>query len=261
MILESVLKNTPLLKKFFFFLFFVLPFCIFSQISKDSIQKKVSLSDRLYLGVKFGVPNAIGVSFEGVTPFLDDRIGVFVDYSNYSTELSKTGIKVATKDIVINGVSLANIPFVGDISKLISDKFINSFDKQVNIEYFEYGLNFYFKKISPRFYASLSQGIFKTDYSFKFKEPLTIISEIVLKDKVKVSDRFTLTNIKIGYKTKQKIFVRGELGISLNSLPTNISFETNMDNISQELIITYPDIFRSIGNRLLALNFGVGYRF
>lgn len=64
-----------------------------------------------------------------------------------------------------------------------------------------YKKNQIIKKNSPGFYACLSQRIFKTEYSFKFKEPLTIFTEVVLKNNIKVSDRFTLTNIKIGYKT------------------------------------------------------------
>lgn len=253
--------NFENVRRIFLFVFPVFPLLIFSQLSQDTDNKKFSLSNRLSAELKLGIPNIAGVSVEGVTPLLDDRIGVFANYSSYSMELSKAGIEVATKDIVINGISIGEIPFVGDISKLISDKIINSFDKQINTEYFEYGLHFYFKKNSYGFYGGLSQSIFKTNYSFKFKEPLTIFTKIVLKDNIKVSNRFNLTNVKIGYKTKQKLFFRGELGVSINKLPTNISFDTSLENISQELVINYPKIFESIGNRILMINFGVGYRF
>ena len=131
--------------------------------------------------MKLGIPNIVGVSVEGIIPLLNDRIGVFANYSSYSMELSKAGIEVATKDIAINGVSIGGIPFIGDISKLIANQIINSFDKQINTEYFEYGLYFYFKKNKYGFYGGLSQSIFKTNYSFQFKEPLTFFTKIVLK--------------------------------------------------------------------------------
>lgn len=81
------------------------------------------------MAVKLGIPNLIGGSFEGVTPFLDNRIGIFFDYSNYGMELSKMGIEIATTDFLISGISIGELAFIGDISKIISDKIINSFDK------------------------------------------------------------------------------------------------------------------------------------
>ncbi len=85
-----ILRNT---KKFFFILP-IFPFLIFSQLSQDTDNQKFSLSNRHSAELKLGIPNIVGVSVEGITPLLNDRIGVFANYSIYSMELSKAGIEV-----------------------------------------------------------------------------------------------------------------------------------------------------------------------
>jgi hypothetical protein len=85
----------------------------------------------LRLGLKIGTPNIIGGNVEFVTPLLNNRFALFVDYSGFT--------------------------FKEDASKIA-------------LKYFEAGTNIYFKKTGKGLYASLAYGTLNLDGNYKDAE-------------------------------------------------------------------------------------------
>ena len=85
----------------------------------------------LRVGLKIGTPNIIGGNLEYVTPFLNNRIALFIDYSGFTI-----------KD---------------DASK-------------IGLKYFEAGTNIYFKENGKGLYASLAYGNLNLDGNYSDAE-------------------------------------------------------------------------------------------
>ena len=92
--------------------------------SIDTLAPKVK---RLSVGLKIGVPNIAGLSVEGVTPLLDNRVAAFADFSGFN---------------VADG------------------------DTEIGLNYSEFGVNVYFGNKGKGFYAGLGAGNLSTDLTF-----------------------------------------------------------------------------------------------
>ena len=92
--------------------------------SIDTLAPKVK---RLSVGLKIGVPNIAGLSVEGVTPLLDNRVAAFADFSGFN---------------VADG------------------------DTEIGLNYSEFGVNVYFSNKGKGFYAGLGAGNLSTDLTF-----------------------------------------------------------------------------------------------
>lgn len=103
----------------------LLLFCSFSYA-----QDKQDINP-LRVGLKIGTPNIIGGNIEFVTPLLNNRIALFVDYSGFTLK--------------------------EDASK-------------VDLKYFEAGTNIYFKNTGKGLYASLAYGTLNLDGNYSDAE-------------------------------------------------------------------------------------------
>ena len=94
---------------------------------KETIDSLAPSIKRFSVGLKIGVPNIAGISFEGVTPLLDNRVAPFVDFSSFYVKDSKT---------------------------------------EIGISYSEFGANVYFGDKGKGAYAGIGFGNLSTDLTF-----------------------------------------------------------------------------------------------
>jgi hypothetical protein len=94
---------------------------------KETIDSLAPSIKRFSVGLKIGVPNIAGISFEGVTPLLDNRIAPFVDFSSFDVKDSKT---------------------------------------EIGLSYSEFGANVYFGDKGKGAYAGIGFGNLSTDLTF-----------------------------------------------------------------------------------------------
>lgn len=110
---------------------FLSPFFIFAQEIEERIEVMDSLvneTKRISIGIKIGVPNIAGLSLEGISPLLDNRIAPYFDYSSFN---------------------------------------INPDDTEVELSYSEFGSNVYFGNQGNGVYAAIGFGTLSTDLKFK----------------------------------------------------------------------------------------------
>jgi len=120
------------MRKILFYLTFLISLGLYAQETEQSqevenvdlLEEKVK---RFSAGVKVGVPNIVGLSFEGVTPLLDNRLAAFADFSGFN----------------------------------VSDQ-----ETEIGINYSEFGVNVYFGNKGKGFYAGLGAGNLSTDLTF-----------------------------------------------------------------------------------------------
>ena len=120
------------MRKILFYLIFLISFGLYAQETEQSqevenvdlLEEKVK---RFSAGVKVGVPNIVGLSFEGVTPLLDNRLAAFADFSGFNVTNEET---------------------------------------EIDLSYSEFGANFYFGNKGKGFYAGLGAGKLSTNLTF-----------------------------------------------------------------------------------------------
>lgn len=86
---------------------------------------------RISVGIKLGIPNVAGISFEGITPLLGNRIAPFVDFSSFP---------------------------------------VNTIETDIDLKYSEFGSNFYFGKEGKGVYVGVGFGTLKPEITFKDQE-------------------------------------------------------------------------------------------
>jgi len=94
---------------------------------KETIDSLAPSIKRFSVGLKIGVPNIAGISFEGVTPLLDNRVAPFVDFSSFDVKDSET---------------------------------------EIGLSYSEFGANIYFGDKGKGAYAGIGFGNLSTDLTF-----------------------------------------------------------------------------------------------
>jgi hypothetical protein len=95
-----------------------------TQGTVDSIAPSIK---RFSVGFKIGVPNIAGLSLEGVTPLLNNRIAPFVDFSSFDVKDAET---------------------------------------EIGLSYTEFGANVYFGNKGKGAYAGIGFGNLSTDLTF-----------------------------------------------------------------------------------------------
>lgn len=119
------------MKKLFSLLILITSFQLAAQedvMNQEAIDTLDSKVKRISLGVKIGIPNIAGVSVEGVTPLLDNRIAPFFDYSSFT---------------------------------------VNPDESEVSLSYNEFGTNVYFGNKGKGVYAGIGLGNLETDIAFE----------------------------------------------------------------------------------------------
>ena len=82
---------------------------------------------RFSVGLKIGVPNIAGLSLEGVTPLLDNRVAPYIDFSSFDVKDAET---------------------------------------EIGLSYSEFGVNVYFGNKGKGAYAGIGFGNLSTDLTF-----------------------------------------------------------------------------------------------
>lgn len=114
-------------------LFFLLTIFITTLTAQELEQQDEALDTlapsikRFSAGLKIGVPNIAGLSLEGVTPLLENRLAVFVDYSGFN---------------------------------------VNDGETEVGLSYSEFGTNIYFGDKGKGAYAGIGFGNLSADLTF-----------------------------------------------------------------------------------------------
>ena len=97
------------------------------QQQEETIDSLAPSVKRFSVGLKIGVPNVAGLSLEGVTPLLDNRVAPFVDFSSFDVKDAET---------------------------------------EIGLSYSEFGANVYFNNKGKGAYAGIGFGNLSTDLTF-----------------------------------------------------------------------------------------------
>ena len=97
------------------------------QQQEQTIDSLAPSVKRFSVGLKIGVPNITGLSLEGVTPLLDNRVAPFVDFSSFDVKDAET---------------------------------------EIGLSYSEFGANVYFNNKGKGAYAGIGFGNLSTDLTF-----------------------------------------------------------------------------------------------
>ena len=220
------------MKKLLLHILIIFPLCVFAQEMEENIESIDSLESktkRISLGVKIGVPNIAGLSIEGVTPLLDNRIAPFFDYSSFN---------------------------------------INPDETEVGLSYSEFGSNVYFGNKGKGVYAGIGFGSLSTDLIFN-NITLDDGNGNSGTGTGKISQKLSTTNLKLGIKTGGRIYFRLEVGYGFGDVPENVevngtfTFQQNGRPITAQGTQTeeFPTIPGVGTSGILIGNFGFGVSF
>lgn len=227
------------MRKILFYLTFLISFGLYAQETEQSQEvENVDLLEEkvkhFSAGVKVGVPNIVGLSFEGVTPLLDNRLAAFADFSGF------------------------NIP---------------RDDIEIGLEYSEFGVNAYFGSKGKGFYAGLGSGKLSTDLTFfgdldgdvrgKGTTNLSIKSTN-LKVGIKTGERIYF-RFEVGYGIFRDISYpdgQGEI-VSSSDIPDQIPVKLREieGNQTETVFFQVPNIPGIGSNGIIVGNFGFGLSF
>lgn len=118
------------MKKLFLIIFIAFSAIGFAQEADQQEETLDSLAPgikRFSVGLKIGVPNIAGLSLEGVTPLLDNRVAPYIDFSSFDVKDAET---------------------------------------EIGLSYTEFGTNVYFGNKGKGAYAGIGFGSLSTDLTF-----------------------------------------------------------------------------------------------
>ena len=184
---------------------------------------------RFSVGLKIGVPNIAGLSLEGVTPLLDNRVAPFFDYSSFN---------------------------------------VNPDEVEVGLSYTEFGTNIYFGNKGKGVYAGIGFGTLSTDLTFT-DIVLSDNNENSGSGEATISPSINTTNIKLGIKTGGRFYFRLELGYGFGDIPDTIDVSGNFSYTENGQTITgngttteeFPTIPGVGTSGVIVGNFGFGLSF
>lgn len=177
------------------------------------------------IGLKIGFPNVIGGNIEYVTPLLDNKLAVSLDYSS-----------------------------------ITADSFLEDEDEASGkISYFEAGANYYFTKEGRGFYGGLSYGSFKISGTAS-----DIESENGAKTGGKGTFDVSSgsVNLKVGGKLGGLFYFRPEVGFAFSGFPKTVDMDVTFPDGSTEVqsIVEKGDL-PSVLTSGLMVNLGFGFSF
>lgn len=183
--------------KIFPILSIVFLFSSFPGYAQETIDtgEDTSLKVRPFrIGVKIGFPNLIGGNLEYVTPILDMKLSVNLDYSNVKSDW-------LTGD--------------GEAEQETQDK--------INFTYLDLGMNYYFFKPGKGLYGGVSYNHIKAEATSEYSDSVEYIKE----------DQSSF-NVKLGAKLGGLFYFRPEIGYSFSPLPKKYDVLTVYDDGTQE---------------------------
>ncbi len=203
-----------------------------SEVPKDPDSKPYKLRP-FRIGAKVGFPNLVGGNFEYVTPLLNKRLAVNLDYSM----IKSSWLEPANEE---------------DYNVDASD--------QLKFRYIETGLNYYFFRPGKGLYGSLSYGMIRIEGTLADMEHSEDSQKM---GTGMVDERHNSFNIKLGAKWGGLIYFRPEVGYSFDTLPKSISVDVVFPDGSRETRtkeFEFEAPFDLLFSGLLA-NIGIGFAF
>lgn len=203
------------------FLFFTLT-SIFSYSQSEEIDslKIEDKSKLISLGAKIGIPNLASINGEIVLPILDNHFAPYINYGAFNLEIEDT-------------------------------------DSELN--YSEYGINFYFSNKGNGFYVGA--GMAQLDSEFTFNNLTFEDNGVSQIGSAKTNLDINTLNIKLGLKTGGSIYFRFEIGFGMGSIPESIDFDATSNGITESFSEEVPAIPGLGSGGLLISNFGFGLSF
>jgi hypothetical protein len=192
------------------------------SINENSAKEKKLRPIRI--GAKIGFPAIIGGNLEYVTPLLNEKLAVSVDYSNIKSDW------------------------------LVGEEQVDaSNNDELNYTYIEGGLNYYFFKPGRGLYGGLSYGNINIKGTVHYEDSRDILD----------ASHGSL-NIKLGAKLGGLSYFRPKVGYSFSSLPDHVEAIKVYNDGSRETINFEFDSEVKPYNLLfsgLMANIGIGFAF
>ncbi|MBZ9629480.1 hypothetical protein LB465_01715 [Salegentibacter sp. LM13S] len=176
------------------------------------------------IGAKVGFPNIIGGNLEYVTPLLNEKLAVSVDYSTIKSDW-----------------------LIGDEEEAASE------NNELDYTYIEGGLNYYFFKPGRGLYGGLSYGNINIKGTVHYEDSRDIIDT-----------SHGSVNIKLGAKLGGLFYFRPEVGYSFSPLPDHVEAVRVYNDGSRETMNFEFDSDVTPYNLLfsgLMANIGIGFAF
>ena len=208
------------MKNLFFLLFALASVISFSQTKEIDSLKMEDKSRLISLGAKIGIPNLASLNGEIVLPILDNHFAPFIDYSAFNLEIE---------------------------------------DTESDLNYAEYGINFYFSNKGNGLYVGAGMAQLDSEFTFNnltFEE--NGVSQI---GSAKTNLDINTLNIKLGFKTGGSIYFRFEIGYGMGAIPESIDFIATSNGITDSFSEEVPAIPGLSSGGLLISNFGFGLSF
>lgn len=204
-----------------FFLFLTLASLIsYSQSEEIDSLKIEDKSKLISLGAKIGIPNLASINGEIVLPILDYHFAPYIDYGAFNLEIE---------------------------------------DTESELNYSEYGINFYFSNKGKGFYAGA--GISQLDSELTFNNLTFEDNGVSQIGSAKTNLDINTLNLKLGFKTGGPIYFRFEIGYGMGSIPESIDFIATSNGITEYFSEDVPAIPGLNSGGLLISNFGFGLSF
>ena len=208
------------MKNLFFLLFTLTSVISYSQSEEIDSLKIEDKSKFISLGTKIGIPNLASLNGEIVLPILDNHFAPYIDYGTFNLDIE---------------------------------------DTESDLNYAEYGINFYFSNKGNGLYAGA--GIAELDSEFTFNNLAFEENGDSQIGSAKTNLDITTLNLKLGFKTGGSIYFRFEIGYGMGSIPESIDFIATSNGITESFSEDVPAIPGLNSGGLLISNFGFGLSF
>lgn len=203
------------------------------QFNSDNKQENIKISP-IRIGVKMGFPNLIGGNVEYVTPLLNHKLAVFLDYSKLNSGLLEEALAIESGS--------------GE-------------DDQIDFSYLEGGLQYYFFKPGRGLYAGISYGSINIDATLN---DVASNEDLNKMGTGKIDLNNNSFNIKLGAKLGGLFYFRPEVGYSFTALPKSVPMKVVFEDGSREQQTEHLIDDESPQNLLLKgfmINIGFGFAF
>ncbi|MCK5816194.1 MAG: hypothetical protein KAH07_09640 [Flavobacteriaceae bacterium] len=125
------------------------------------------------------------------------------------------------------------------------------------VRYFDGGVNYFFKNTGDGVYASVGYG--HLNLSAKFSEVVgdkgSTLTEAY--GELKINS----LNLKLGFKTKGPLFIRGEVGYGFSNIPKRVYVEGSLGKIKEYTFVKRPHYPGMSDSGYILTTIGIGFAF
>ena len=181
------------------------------------------------LGVKIGIPNLVGGNLEYVTPLLNDRLSISLDYSTIKSDW-----------------------FMSE-----EDNVDDTRTEELNFSYLEGDLNYYFFKAGKGLYAGVGYGRINIKGE-------TVVTNNGEEGTGSIDFSHSSLHVKLGAKLGGLFYFRPEVGYSFTSIPKTINYQVQYpDGRTEKDVYDFTEQVASADYLFQGLiaNIGFGFAF